>query len=58
MDETPDSHVWDPDSLQRGLICEIYLIFSSPEPLAHGELLWSLDVWCVSSTIALKDISS
>ena len=39
--------------------------FSLPEPSAHGELLWSLDVrpaWCVvrrvSSTIASKDISS
>ena len=25
--------------------------FSSPEPLAHGELLWSLDVWRVSSIV-------
>ena len=27
------------------------LVFSSPEPLAHGELLWSLDVRCASSVI-------
>ena len=40
-------------------------LFNSPEPLAHGELLLSLDVHrspCVirhvSSTIALKDIFS
>ena len=31
--------------------------FSSPEPLAHGELLSPLDVCCALSTIALKDIS-
>ena len=30
-------------------------IFSSPEPLAHGELLLSLDVHCPSSTIASKE---
>ena len=41
------------------------VLFSSPEPLAHGELLSSLDVYrpsCIvchpSSTITSKDISS
>ena len=34
-----------------------YNIFSSPEPLAHGELLWSMDVRRASSTIGSKDIS-
>ena len=33
-------------------------IFSSPEPLAHYELLWWLGVRRHSSTIASKDISS
>ena len=32
-------------------------IVSLPDPLAHGELLWMLDVCPVSSTIASKDIS-
>ena len=54
------------------LVCNVFLCFSSPEPLAHGELLRSSIVGCpssvlhrlssvlrcVSSTIALKDISS
>ena len=39
----------------EGILCR--LIFSSPEPLAHGELLLSLDVHHVSSRIASKDIS-
>ena len=34
------------------------LLFSSPEPLAHGELLWSLDIRDASSTIVSKGISS
>ena len=25
-------------------ICYVYLLIGSPEPLAHGELLWSLNV--------------
>ena len=30
-------------------------IFSSAEPLAHGELLWSLDVWRQSSLVVLNN---
>ena len=33
---------------------EVCLLFSSPEPLAQGELLRSLDVCHASSTISLK----
>ena len=31
--------------------------WNQTKPLAHGELLWSLDPRRASSTIALKDIS-
>ena len=31
--------------------------WNQTKPLTHGELLWSLDACCASSTIALKDIS-
>ena len=36
----------------------VFGLVSSTEPLAHGELLLSLDVQRPSSTIASKDISS
>ena len=36
-------------------LCYVYLLIGSPQPLAHGELLWSLNVRRPSSTIASKN---
>ena len=32
------------------------MCFRSPEALAHGELLWSLDVPCGSSVVCLQQL--
>ena len=49
----------DPDqTASEEAVWSGYSLFSSPKPLAHVELLWSLDIrHRPLSTIASKDIS-